>query len=535
MLLFASIRPRLSDWRGWLPMATLPLFMFIALLALGGERGYFYRHGGLHSWNTSRTLAIAENLSPERNFRLAHRIFLDEDGDFQYRLYSRFPVGGYALVKLAALPFGNDLAAKLTVARVLALLMFCGAALSVCLAAARIAGSRRVAFAATLLSFSSLYALWYADALFSEATMSLFGAALTFHGMTVFVQEGRFRQLVVKTCAALLLSWHVYALLLPFIALSLGGEALALARSAAAANDKAKAARTAIISLIRSRCAALAAISFLFGASLLAFNLASEYATYGGEGQTTTRSMLNRIGVNSWATEWDTFTKRQLYRVGVIVTPYALARAAGYDFPVENNEPYEPALAPAVLGAAAAVAALAALAFVRRWRLLVATAVLFGFCWGILMRYSTYGVSHFFEGLWYMGTAMTLFALALVGARRLLGARLGGRIAIAAAALAATIFALSVFHAGPDRAGRGRSRARQTTTGGLQRHHGNRARRARSGRLASRLVVRTQALERPRKGVALLDAILAFGKLFSGGERLLIRGRRGFHRNPLSG
>ena len=158
--------------------------------------------------------------------------------------------------------------------------------------------------------------------------------------------------------------------------------------------------------------------------------------------------MLNRFGVNSWATEWDTFTKRQLYRVGVIVAPYALARAAGYDFPVENNEPYEPALAPAVLGAAAAVAALAALAFVRRWRLLAATAVLFGFCWGILMRYNTYVVSHFFEGLWYMGTAMTLFAPALVGARRLLGARLGGRIAIAAAALAATIFALSVFHAG---------------------------------------------------------------------------------------
>ena len=283
MLPFASIRPRIAGWRGWLPLAALPLFMFAALLALGGDRGYFHRHGGLHNWTTLRTLAIAENLSPEHNFRLAHRIWRGEDGDFKYRLYSRFPVGGYALVKLATMPFGNDLAAKLMTARVLALLMFCGAALFVCLAAARILGSRRVAFAATLLSFASLYALWFADALFSEATMSLFGAALTFHGMTVFVQEGRFRQLVVKTCAALLLGWHVYALLLPFIVLGFGGEALALARSAAASNDKAKVARTAIISLIRNRYSELAAISILFGASLLAFNIANDYMTEGGD------------------------------------------------------------------------------------------------------------------------------------------------------------------------------------------------------------------------------------------------------------
>ena len=46
---------------------------------------------------------------------------------------------------------------------------------------------------------------------------SLFGVLLAFHGIVVFVQEGRFRQLVVKSCAALLLGWQVYALLLPFI------------------------------------------------------------------------------------------------------------------------------------------------------------------------------------------------------------------------------------------------------------------------------------------------------------------------------
>ena len=42
-----------------------------------------------------------------------------------------------------------------------------------------------------------------------ETVMDLFGVMLTFHGMVVFVQEDRFRQLLGKVCAALLLGWHV--------------------------------------------------------------------------------------------------------------------------------------------------------------------------------------------------------------------------------------------------------------------------------------------------------------------------------------
>ena len=113
--------------------------------------------------------------------------------------------------------------------------------------------------------------------------MDAFGAGMVFHGMVVFVQEGRFRQLLAKTCAALLLGWHVYALLLPFIVLGFGGEAIALIRSARASKERAgeKAgiswARSAAISLVRSRCVALAAISILFGSALIAFNFANEY------------------------------------------------------------------------------------------------------------------------------------------------------------------------------------------------------------------------------------------------------------------
>ena len=73
------------------------------------------------------------------------------------------------------------------------------------------------ALAAVLLSCSSWYALYYNDMIFNDVP-TLFGVLLAFHGMAVFVQEGRFRQLVVKSCAALLLGWQVYALLLAFIA-----------------------------------------------------------------------------------------------------------------------------------------------------------------------------------------------------------------------------------------------------------------------------------------------------------------------------
>ena len=448
-------RPRIPDW---LPPLALPIAMLIAMLALGGDRGYFYRNSGGHNWESFKTLLIAENLSPDHNFRLVYRIARDEeDGGFQYEFYGRFPIGGFALVKLATAPFGNDLAARLLAARLLSLLMFCGAALSAHLAIARLTGSRRIALAATLLAFSGFYAIYYADAVSSETIMDMFGAALVFHGMTVFIQDGRFRQLLVKVCAALLLGWHVYGLLLPFIALGFGGEAIALLRAALASGEKAKAARTALISLARSRFVALAAVAILFGSALLAFNLANEYAA--GEGETalsdlpTARAMFRRLGqtddyAGNDGLRWDNFLRRQFYRVGEMSAPYALARYAGYD--LESFDLFDPPLPQVAWGVAAACAALGSLALARRRRTLIplATAVLFGFCWAIPMRHNTFHWGHHFEALPYLWLTLALFALALVGARRLLDARIGGAALTAAAAIAALTFALSVFHVG---------------------------------------------------------------------------------------
>ncbi len=458
MFSFALRRPRFAEWRDRLPPLALALAMFAILIALGGDRGYFYRSGGIHDFNTAQTLTIAENLSPEHNFRLAYRIFPNEDGGFEYHFYGRFPVGGFALTKLAIAPFGDDLAAKLAAARVLALAMFCGAALFAYLAIARIAGGRLVALAAVPLAFSGFYAIYYADAVFNEGAMDMFGAAMVFHGMAVFAQEGRFRQLLLKTCAALFLGWHVYALLLPFIAFGFGGEAVALIRSALSSGDRARAARSAAVALIRSRYAVLAAVAVLFGGALLALNVLNERATYGDERSLSELPIfdaaLRRLGqtddyIRDPELAWGNFFRRQFFRAGAAVVPYSVARAVGYD--VRMPEPSRDlALAPTILGIAAACAALGALALVRRRRdrALAASAILFGFCWAIPFRYNTFHYGHPFEGLWYVALALALFALALAGARRLLGERAGRGLAIAAAAIAAPLFALSVFQAG---------------------------------------------------------------------------------------
>ena len=107
------------EWRGWLPLAIL-LAAMASVFALGGDRGYFYK-GDTHGEASARTLAIAELLSHAHGFRLTRSVWQDEDGGFAYDPYSRFPIGGYALIKLVTLPFGSDLAAKLLAALVFAL------------------------------------------------------------------------------------------------------------------------------------------------------------------------------------------------------------------------------------------------------------------------------------------------------------------------------------------------------------------------------------------------------------------------------
>ena len=74
-----------SRIRSWLPLAIL-LIALSSVFALGGDRGYFYRWRGSHNEISGKNLAIAENLSPRHNFRLATMIRRDSDSGFGYVL-----------------------------------------------------------------------------------------------------------------------------------------------------------------------------------------------------------------------------------------------------------------------------------------------------------------------------------------------------------------------------------------------------------------------------------------------------------------
>ena len=208
----------------WLPLALL-LLALSTVFIFGGDRGYFYRsqqHNGMSSYH----LTIAANISPEHGFQRFTRRVIDDDGVTRYQPYNRFPIGGYLLIKLATLSASNNPSAQITAARILMLLLFAGVAVLAYLSLGRLTSNRWVALTATLLAFSSYYLLHFKDMTANEGMPDLFGVMLTFHGMVVFVQEGRFRQLLVKTCVALLLGWHVLSLLLPFVIIGLVSDLL---------------------------------------------------------------------------------------------------------------------------------------------------------------------------------------------------------------------------------------------------------------------------------------------------------------------
>ena len=403
---------------------------------------------------SSKNMAIAENLSIEHNFVMFMRQTLDADGEptyylyslysrfpissYAYSLYSRFPIGSYALIKLATLPVGDSLSAKIYAARTLMLLFFAAAALTAYLALYRITASRWIALTATLLAFSSPFCLYWNDVISSEAIVDIFAVLLVFHGMAVFEQEGRFRQLAVKTCAALFLGWHAYALLLPFIAFGLTRQLIKTRLDSCVPPIGLRQLKRTALSLLRSRYLTLGVIALAFGVSMLTINFTSEYLALNRETPLTElpsfKSMLIRIGadsdytqVNAYILHWPVFLERQFHRVGAMLLPYAFSP------PFVDHDHREAMLRLFVmLGIAAFVASLIGLLFVRRYTMLWAALAISGFCWALPMRHNTASSFHHFEALFYIGVALTLFSMLLLWLRRLAGERLVAALSIAA-------------------------------------------------------------------------------------------------------
>ena len=440
--------------------AAILLIALAAAFALGGDRSYFHRPEN-HTWDSVKNLTLAENLSPSRGFSLFISDRVRADGSVEPVLYGRFPVGGPALIRLAIMPFEGDLSAKLLAARALMMAFFAAAMFMAFRALSRVFSDRWTALAATLLAFSAYCALYISDHVSNESNMDLFGVMLVFHGIVVFSQEGKFRQLLLKTFAALLLGWHVYALLIPFAALGFGGAAAARLRPELRSGGgfrvrAAASVRVLAASALRSRHIALALASVAFGAAVLGFNLANEYAAYDGRGTfaelPTVQSALMRTALGDRRPfdgygdifEWDDILGRQLVRIGGAFLPYALT-GWGRDFGLFIfPETHRYALAAAAFGGLAALACAAALAFAPRHRTELASLALAGVCWALAMRLSVSFPEHYFEALFYVGASLATFSIALAYVRK----RWGGAPVIAVAIFAAFVFAISAFQIG---------------------------------------------------------------------------------------
>ena len=456
-----------GQWPG-LPLVLL-LLALSGVFLFAGDRGHFYRPGN-HNFVTSHNMAMAANFSAGENFRLFRRHRLEPDGAIGYEPYSRFPVGSYAAIKLVLLPF-DGFAAQIYAARVLMLLFFAGAAVLAYLALRRLTASRWLALGATALTFSSAYSLYYSDMVGNESI--LFGFLLTFHGMAVFVQEGRFRQLAVKSCLALLLGWQAYALLLPFIILGLVQTGMA-ARAVADENTPRQFPTGQLLLLGRAGRSFLTGpyfrlglISLACGILLLGFNLRNESRMVGAETPflelPTVQSALYRANLSAFysnrqtelfaeqwaeALAWPNFLQRQFSSIGVLSTPFALpgysVRYAQLEFDEWNGlrRQWE-GLQSLYIGIAVfAAAALGLLLPLTRHRGLLAALLLSGFFWTVAVRGSA--AIHQFEGLFLIGVPLVFFTLLLAG----LGKLYGNRMLIPLAVAGGGIFFFSAYQMG---------------------------------------------------------------------------------------
>ena len=418
------LKPKLFSSQG---VALLLLLAALATLFLPNpDRGLFHR-SGLHNAVSVNYLMVAANLSPERRFAGVEFLTLDEHGAPSYNPYNRFPPGGYLLLKLAMSPFLDDLEARIYAARMLMLLFFAGTALVAQLALARLTANPWAALTAVFLAFSSYDCLYQSDLVATEAWPALFGVMLTFHGMVVFAQEGRFRQLLVKACLALLLGWQVLGLLLPFVVLGLAQALISPFHRRNAATPR------PFSRLLRSPHLALGLVALCFATAVLSFNLANEYALFKGAKSLSElpsfQSMRLRVGLNesfnashASTLAWPGFLETQFIDIGRLFLSAILISADA-----------EVAPRPWLLfwGVVAFCACLLGLAFTRH-KSLWAVLALAGFCWALPMRHSV--AFHEHEALFYIGIPLTLFSLLLLRARWIANNRLVLGLALVAGA-----------------------------------------------------------------------------------------------------
>ena len=377
---------------------------------------------------------MAMNLSLDNHFLGFRYQSFNTEGHIDWVPYNRFPPGGYVLIKLITYPFKGDLSILVYVAALSILVCFVGAAVLAYLSLCRLTSNRWISLTAVLMGFSSTILLQYNTTIFVEGGPSLFGFALTFYGMVIFAQEGRFKQLVVKACFALLLGWHVLALLVAFVLLGLAKEVILF--------NKARTFLKFAAAVVTSRYFILGVVTFGFGLLILAHNMANEYYALNIRGDRqlalsdlpSFRSMLRRTQLaTNYTPKDDTllipFLELQFERLGLTVVPY-IGRSVLRSY-------WTGLLVVTVCGMGA---------FLVRNRLLATTAIFAGFCWSVPMFHTSY--RHNYESMYYVGISLFFVTLILLIIRRLTANLDAGRNLLMplGSIVSLFIFGLSSYH-----------------------------------------------------------------------------------------
>ena len=425
MTVAGPLAQAVGRWRETVPCAIL-LLALSSLFLFSTDRGYFHRHHFV-DWVSARAMAQAAGLTMLNGFAVqVTQTKRGKDGAISRNTYQRYPVAAYAIVGLAIAPFEHSLATQIQAARLVMLAFLAAAAVLAYCALARLTGSRWIAVGATLLAFSSYRVLNTGPMVSNEGSVGLCAVLLVFHGMVVFAQGGRFWPLLVKTCVALLFSWHVYGLLLAFVAVGFARDLVRAWRRRADGTLPARAAG-AVGRALRGRPVLLGFVALLFGSGVLAYNFAGEVAAVPGE--TTfaelplAGSIERRLGTDAgfradkeWFLAWPTFLELQLHRIGGLILPYATPALPT----IWNDQPAARVPAGSILvwvGALALVASALWVFLAPRHRALWATLVLSGYGWSLPMRHMTADPEHTFETVFWLGILLAVFVALLWGVR----------------------------------------------------------------------------------------------------------------------
>ena len=430
----ATLTRVLALAREQLPFLSLLTALAAMVFSWIADGGFDTLHHGLDG----HSLAVASNLSHEHRFLMFFRQYTGADGELLYEPYNRFPIGTYLLNKAVIVPFGDSASAQIFAARLLAAAFFSGAAVFAYLGLRRLTNQPWIALSATLLAFSSYHALFWGDMISSEVS-GVFGMMLTFHGMTVFIQEGRFRQLLIKAFAAILIDWMVMALLLPFTAFGLASALFHATRNFLSTLRGTK--RAAFAAFVSSRYLWLGAASLLFCALVMGFNIANEYIALRGEvpllDLPSVRSMLRRTAIDSTRSlpPLLPLIGLQFERIGGTSLPYLALPALGHDVYGGSARDFG-----FWIGVAVSAVGLIGLAFTRR-KILAASLLLAGWIWALAVSRSSAVPAHEFEALYHIGAPLVAFATALTAMSR------WGKwsaIGAATAAVALVVFGISI-------------------------------------------------------------------------------------------